>query len=107
MVALTVADCNTRSMWRNDHSESHSPIRWRSSWASVVSWPAVTYHTAMTLCMAQTHGASFSTLAWQKCCGASMSMTCLLARNIISILHLREYLVTTLVNLLCRSVVIR
>src|SRR6266508_2399079 len=53
----------------------------------------------MTLCIDHTHGASFSTLCWQNCCGASKSMTCLLARNSTSIDHLHANWVLTQASL--------
>src|SRR6266487_1614841 len=99
MVALRVALRNTCTICRNDHSLSHSPIRLRSSCASGSAWPAVTYQTMMTDCIDHTHGASFSTLSWQKCCGASRSRTCLLARNRTSMDHRQENWVTTQASL--------
>src|SRR4051812_24899080 len=95
IVALRIALRSTWIIWRNDHLLSQGPIRWRNSCASGSSWPALTYHTMITLCIDHTHGASFSTLCWQKCCGASRSMTCLLARNSTSMDHRQANCVIT------------
>jgi hypothetical protein len=65
------------------------------------------YHTIITLCIDHTHGANFSTLSRRECCGASMSMTCLLARNSTSIDHLQANCVITQANEASRSVVNR
>src|SRR6266567_2031586 len=89
MVALRVAPRNTCTICRNDHSLSHSPIRLRSSCASGSVWPAVTYQTMMTDCIDHTHGASFATLSWHQCGGASIARTCLLALNRTSMDHLQ------------------
>src|SRR5262249_56732784 len=82
---LSMARLNTWTICRNDHSLSHSPNRSRNSTASADCRPTVTYHTITTLCTDHTHGATFSTLSRLRCCGASMSNTCLLARNSTSI----------------------
>src|SRR3954469_3495437 len=82
-------------MCRNDHSLSHSPNNARNSPASADSCPAVMYHTMITLCIDHTHGATFSTLSWHQCCGASMSSTCLLALNKTSMAHLHANWVIT------------
>ena len=66
-------------------SLSQSPMTSRSSSASGNVRPAMIYHTMMTLCIDHTHGATLSTLPWPQCRGASMSSTCLLARNSTSI----------------------
>ena len=77
------------SMWRRDHSLA--PVAHAGSAvpaASGVSRPWLMYQTMRTLCMLQTHGATFSTLCWHQCCGPSMSSVCLLARNNTSMDHL-------------------
>src|SRR5262245_40973688 len=53
------------------------------------------YHTMITLCIDHTHGATFSTLSWLRCCGASMSKTCLLDLNRTSMDHLQANWVIT------------
>src|SRR5208283_800771 len=105
IVAFSMARRNTWIIWRNDHSLSQSPIRPRNSSASADSYPAVIYHTITTLCIDHTHGANFSTLSRLQCWGASMSITCLLARNSTSIAHLQANMVITHDRRACRSVV--
>src|SRR5262245_62532879 len=107
MVAFRVALRSTATIWRNDHSLSHSPIAARSSSASGNACPAVTYHTMMTLCSDHTHGATFSTASRLYCCGASRSKTCLLARNSTSMAHRQANWVTTHSTRAPRSVVNR
>src|SRR5262245_60096375 len=82
-------------------------MRLRSSSASCDPCPTVIYHTMITLCIDQTHGANFSTLPRLPCCGASISRTCLLERNSTSIDHRQANCVITQPMLAPMSVVNR
>ena len=61
IVSFNVARRSTWTICRSDHSLSHSPITSRNYSASGRAWPAVIYHTMITLCSDHTHGATFST----------------------------------------------